>query len=191
HYVFLECKKGFYGRNCSLPCGHCGNKTTCDHVTGFCPSGFCDPGWIHSSDRRCNQACEEGAYGKNCISTCGHCANKATCHPVNGSCPDGNCAPGWKRSKDRKCNEVCDPGWYGSECRKQCGYCRGNKSCHHVTGSCSGLCEPGYLGDKCENSVFSKHLANHRKMIKLMRELLFDKRRRVELKENCASPTAF
>ncbi|XP_061180804.1 multiple epidermal growth factor-like domains protein 10 [Saccostrea echinata] len=184
-----ECQQGFYGRNCSLPCGHCENKAACNHVTGTCPSSFCESGWIYSPDGRCNQACKGGSYGKNCLSACGHCANNATCNLVNGSCPEGNCAPGWIRRRDRKCNQACNDGWYGRECKERCGYCRGNKPCHHVTGSCLGLCEPGYHGDKCEESEFSQLLVIQRKILNSVREFLAFKKGKAELKANGTSPT--
>ncbi|XP_061180805.1 actinia tenebrosa protease inhibitors-like [Saccostrea echinata] len=133
------------------------------------------------------EACNPGWYGKGCKEKCGHCEGNGTCHHVNGSCPTF-CQPGYQQGK---CKEICNEDWYGRECKERCGYRRGNNPCHQVTGSCFGLCEPGYHGDKCEDNVFSKHLANQLKMIKLMRELLAYRRRRVELKANGASPTDF
>lgn len=49
HYIifflsFLECSAGYYGENCSVSCGHCLNKTACDHITGICIQG-CEPGY--------------------------------------------------------------------------------------------------------------------------------------------------
>lgn len=43
--IFLACKKGWYGVNCSQQCmGHCRDNTVCNHVTGHCDKG-CDAGW--------------------------------------------------------------------------------------------------------------------------------------------------
>lgn len=44
-FWWIECKEGWYGRNCSQPCvGHCTANTTCNHVTGLCDGG-CGAGW--------------------------------------------------------------------------------------------------------------------------------------------------
>lgn len=44
----LACAKGFYGSSCKLPC-HC-LGSTCDPVTGYCPSGLCG---ISARGRNC------------------------------------------------------------------------------------------------------------------------------------------
>lgn len=40
--LFLACPAGTYGQNCSSHCGHCSNRTSCDHVTGQCRQGCLD-----------------------------------------------------------------------------------------------------------------------------------------------------
>ncbi|XP_062596177.1 multiple epidermal growth factor-like domains protein 6 isoform X2 [Saccostrea cucullata] len=175
------CRKGFYGRNCSRLCGHCAENLGCDQVNGSCSAGRCESGWSYALGDKCNKVCNKGFYGKGCLEKCGHCDNDQ-CHHINGSC-SGLCKSGYQ---GYKCDRTCNPDWYGRECKEKCGYCRHESPCHPVTGSCSGLCEPGYSGDKC---AFSEQLANQREMIKLMRDLLSYKRRKVELKENGTSPT--
>lgn len=39
---FLECRKGYYGPNCTLQCNS--NCDGCDNVNGVCSRG-CKPGW--------------------------------------------------------------------------------------------------------------------------------------------------
>ncbi|CAE1283152.1 unnamed protein product [Acanthosepion pharaonis] len=39
-----ECRHGFYGRDCTLECGHCRNNKQCRKYDGTCPSG-CADGW--------------------------------------------------------------------------------------------------------------------------------------------------
>ncbi|XP_061180750.1 multiple epidermal growth factor-like domains protein 10 [Saccostrea echinata] len=175
-----ECNMGFYGKNCQEKCAHCRGAETCHHIKGSCP-GLCEPGY---QGENCKRACNPGWYGRGCRDRCSHCGGNETCHHVNGSCL-GLCQPGYQQEK---CNEPCNAGWYGRECKERCGYCRGNKPCHHVTGSCLGLCEPGYSEEKC---VFSQHLANQGKIIKLISELVAYKRRKAELRENGTSPTDF
>lgn len=43
-FFTIECKAGFYGKNCNTTCGKCLNSTTCHHITGSCDKG-CDPGY--------------------------------------------------------------------------------------------------------------------------------------------------
>lgn len=44
------CEGGFYGTNCSKPCGHCNSGAYCNIVTGNCPNG-CQSHW---SGSRCD-----------------------------------------------------------------------------------------------------------------------------------------
>ncbi|XP_062614400.1 scavenger receptor class F member 1-like, partial [Saccostrea cucullata] len=48
------------------------------------------------------------------------------------------------------CIPECPKGVYGEGCQEQCGNCEVDRACHHINGSCPGLCEPGYLGDRCQ-----------------------------------------
>lgn len=34
--MFLECKVGYYGENCSKSCGYCLNEIVCYYVIGIC-----------------------------------------------------------------------------------------------------------------------------------------------------------
>lgn len=44
-FCLTECKKGWYGDNCTKQCeGHCKDGATCNHVTGLCDGG-CGTGW--------------------------------------------------------------------------------------------------------------------------------------------------
>ncbi|XP_062572549.1 multiple epidermal growth factor-like domains protein 10, partial [Saccostrea cucullata] len=157
-----KCDNNRYGLECTLTCGNCSNGEQCDHVNGSCPHG-CDKG---AQGDKCREACPSGRHGKNCVEFC-----------------KPNCRGGCNRFNGVSCSH----GWYGRECKERCGYCRGNEQCHHVTGSCSGLCEPGYYGDQCVDSVFYQHLANQREIIKLMRRFLALKLRKSELRENGTS----
>jgi hypothetical protein len=60
-FYIAVCDKGTYGPNCSGDCGHCKGGATCDHVTGVCPSGECEPGWKQTTDQKCKQ----GLCGKS------------------------------------------------------------------------------------------------------------------------------
>ncbi|XP_062618975.1 scavenger receptor class F member 1-like [Saccostrea cucullata] len=183
HRFVAACNPGSYGKDCKEVCGHCEGNEPCNHINGSCP-GSCEPGY---AGEMCLTKCGSGRYGRNCSSACGHCANNATCDPITGACPE--CAPGWTDSGDNKCDRACNDGWFGKKCKQRCGYCRDDEPCHHVTGSCLGFCEPGYLGDKCDESEFSQLLAIQRKMLNSVRELLSFKRRKVGLIANITSPT--
>ncbi|XP_056003127.1 neurogenic locus notch homolog protein 1-like isoform X2 [Ostrea edulis] len=141
-YCNKRCKKGFYGTSCSQVCGHCAKNATCDHVTGSCPSGYCAPGWKHTSNRKCNQECDDGRYGLQCKKTCsGHCVGGLPCRKTDGVCT-GGCTDGWTNSY---CNKTCEKGFYGPNCLRGCGHCKGNAKCDHVDGSCpSRKCKPGW-----------------------------------------------
>ena len=43
--VFAVCDTGYYGQNCSLPCGHCLGGPVCDPRTGHCEQ--CDVGYSY------------------------------------------------------------------------------------------------------------------------------------------------
>ncbi|XP_062603233.1 multiple epidermal growth factor-like domains protein 10 [Saccostrea cucullata] len=141
------CKKGFYGTVCSLSCGFCALNATCDHVTGSCPSGLCQPGWKKTQDKRCDKECEYGSFGKHCMYSCSRqCKEKLHCNKINGAC-FGGCKDGWTNDQ---CNKPCSIGWYGKDCQEKCGHCGGTETCRHINGSCPGQCGPGYQGEKCD-----------------------------------------
>ncbi|XP_062580546.1 multiple epidermal growth factor-like domains protein 6 isoform X2 [Saccostrea cucullata] len=139
------CPNGFYGKNCTFLCGHCLNKRSCDHVTGYCPSGHCEAGYKFN-EKKCDEECDAGTFGYYCRGNCsGHCAGNMTCNKTDGICPRG-CADGWR---DSSCREKCNVGFYGKDCQEECGHCVIPETCHHVNGFCPGQCELGYQGDKC------------------------------------------
>ncbi|PVD25287.1 hypothetical protein C0Q70_15787 [Pomacea canaliculata] len=135
------CITGFYGANCSRPCGHC-SEGTCHSVSGECPSG-CTTGY---QGTHCSECCEVNKYGDKCSSSCGHCKDNVTCHHVSGECP-GGCASGWTGNN---CNAVCRAQKYGLGCKSSCGHCQHGKTCHHVSGVCAGGCAAGWTGMLCD-----------------------------------------
>ncbi|XP_056002282.1 multiple epidermal growth factor-like domains protein 10 isoform X2 [Ostrea edulis] len=144
------CNKGLFGANCLHVCGHCAGNATCDHVNGSCPSGYCAPGWKHSSNGKCDQECDDGNFGYNCMLTCnGHCADRLPCSKTDGVCP-GECMEGWTNPY---CNEKCSRRSYGKACMERCGYCANNEPCNHINGTCPDSCEPGYKGEKCDEEA--------------------------------------
>lgn len=53
--MFLECREGWYGVNCSHQCSEqCRNSNICNYVTGQCDEG-CDAGWTET-------LCKQGKY---------------------------------------------------------------------------------------------------------------------------------
>ena len=44
-YFCTECLRGNFGDECNKTC-HCKDGTECDHISGHCHSGLCDPGWL-------------------------------------------------------------------------------------------------------------------------------------------------
>ncbi|ELU14108.1 hypothetical protein CAPTEDRAFT_216318 [Capitella teleta] len=50
------------------------------------------------------------------------------------------------------CLDVCDAGSFGVGCSEECGHCK-NDLCSAVDGRCSDGCEPGFLGDRCNEKL--------------------------------------
>lgn len=48
-------------------------------------------------------------------------------------------------------NAECPSPSYGAECKFTCGHCRDGVGCNPVTGQCRTGCEPGYIGQNCNN----------------------------------------
>ncbi|OWF42106.1 Receptor-type tyrosine-protein phosphatase mu [Mizuhopecten yessoensis] len=135
----IGCFAGYYGKNCSSPCGHCIDGQ-CMPNNGSCMLG-CTEGYRWD---RCTEECFAGYYGKNCSSPCGHCID-GQCLPNNGSCMLG-CTEGYRGDR---CTEECDKGSYGMHCDRICGICDQNETCNHITGSCTNGCASGHSGQKC------------------------------------------
>ncbi|KAK7478580.1 hypothetical protein BaRGS_00030179 [Batillaria attramentaria] len=76
-----ECDGGFYGDNCSHPCGHCADGQLCDKIDGHCQT--CAPGYV---PQVCHEACRQGFYGQDCKQECGNCIQGTVCDHVTGLC---------------------------------------------------------------------------------------------------------
>ncbi|XP_070183468.1 scavenger receptor class F member 1-like [Littorina saxatilis] len=46
---------------------------------------------------------------------------------------------------------ACDDNTYGQNCSESCGQCKGGQPCNTATGSCTTGCEPGYIGELCND----------------------------------------
>ncbi|XP_056002724.1 multiple epidermal growth factor-like domains protein 10 isoform X2 [Ostrea edulis] len=135
-----QCKKGYFGNNCSLECGHCLSGTFCDNITGECPTG-CEDQW---SGTHCDE-CNKGYYGENCALECGHCLPGTSCNNITGQCLEG-CRDKWKGTK---CDE-CQDGLYGHECNSMCGACNiTNPAYVKDSGVCLFGCRPKWKGTNC------------------------------------------
>ena len=51
--IIVECIDGFYGEECNIQCGHCGQKEICDNRNGFCYQE-CEPNF---DGARCDSKC--------------------------------------------------------------------------------------------------------------------------------------
>ena len=49
---------------------------------------------------------------------------------------------------------MCAGYTYGQGCKGSCGECRKGVQCNHETGICPGGCDPGVLGEKCDEGVY-------------------------------------
>lgn len=48
---------------------------------------------------------------------------------------------------------ACSAGYFGQDCTRKCkSSCKG---CNHVTGLCESGCQPGWVGDFCEQGKLS------------------------------------
>ncbi|CAG5135119.1 unnamed protein product, partial [Candidula unifasciata] len=146
------CGRQTYGQDCSYDCPqHCEN-TVCDHVSGICTQG-CKSG---HKGILCDEECARGTYGQDCNSTCPqHCQNidihRSVCQHSSGACTQG-CQSGYT---GLLCDESCPSGTYGENCIHSCPeFCdpSGQQAsvCHHIEGVCLNGCQPGRMGDFCE-----------------------------------------
>ena len=153
-----QCKKGYYGDDCSLTCGDppCNNKGVCTH-------GVC--------------SCRDMFKGVHCEVMC-----KGDVRPCNGhgTClGDGSCEcdAGWEARDDCSCNSLvtcngkgnctadgceCEPG-YLADCdvcednyaniEGECVPCSGcvNGKCENVDGAAKCVCDENFTGDDCSN----------------------------------------
>lgn len=51
------------------------------------------------------------------------------------------------------CFPDCPDGFWGSKCQSSCPECQNRGSCNKQTGTCE--CEPGFMGQLCQNSEFA------------------------------------
>ncbi|XP_056002730.1 uncharacterized protein LOC125660811 isoform X2 [Ostrea edulis] len=77
-----ECKRNYFGQNCTSTCGHCKPGASCDKTTGACPHG-CQYNWSGS------RLCVDGFYGLGCSEECGRCRYRVPCDPRTGNCTAG------------------------------------------------------------------------------------------------------
>ncbi|XP_062620192.1 receptor-type tyrosine-protein phosphatase T-like [Saccostrea cucullata] len=152
HRCDLPCNKSFYGEVCREQCGNCTNGTTCQHVDGTCTNG-CDVG-VYGD--KCQTPCPVGWHGKNCSDRCSNCNE---CDRFTGRCTSP-CHVGWK---GKVCRKSCDSGMFGQNCSFECGSCLKLKDsqCHPINGSCLKGCDAGYKGglckEVCSNGTFGNN----------------------------------
>lgn len=48
---------------------------------------------------------------------------------------------------------ACPIGTYGGACDKICGNCAESAPCHSTTGVCQQGCQPGYMSERCDQSM--------------------------------------
>ncbi|XP_067677283.1 multiple epidermal growth factor-like domains protein 10 isoform X2 [Haliotis asinina] len=147
------CTAGMYGPDCTRNCSsrHCKVfSSTCDHITGTCPAGGCQDGWMGVD---CTIACGSGTYGANCAGNCSsrHCKMSSTaCNHISGACSGDGCQAGYKGTD---CTTVCAYGTYGANCAENCSsrHCKtSSTACGHIRGACSDDgCVDGWMGIDC------------------------------------------
>ncbi|XP_046553386.1 multiple epidermal growth factor-like domains protein 10 isoform X12 [Haliotis rubra] len=148
------CAPGQYGANCAKDCSsrHCKtSSSTCDRISGACPTGGCDAGWMGTD---CTTVCAPGQYGANCAKDCSsrHCkTSSSTCDRISGACPTGGCDAGWMGTD---CTTACTNLMYGPNCVSSCSarHCKTKSStCDGVSGECLGGCEDGWTEIDCSS----------------------------------------
>ena len=96
------CPVGYYGRNCSQPCGHCAGNGSCVKTNGICFGG-CLPGHTgfgcrddcpsncggskrcSATTQFCTEGCLNGFYGLECNIRC-DCSDGTPCKQKTGTC---------------------------------------------------------------------------------------------------------
>ncbi|XP_056003701.1 multiple epidermal growth factor-like domains protein 10 [Ostrea edulis] len=134
----ILCQDGFYGSDCTLPCGQCRHGSHCNKTTGICTEG-CQGKW---SGTKCD-VCGKGFYGKDCNRACGKC-KQDYCDKDTGVCPNG-CQRRWDGSR---CNE-CVTGFFGFSCENPCGHCV-QTTCTQESGHCLRGCQENWEGARCD-----------------------------------------
>ncbi|KAK7501535.1 hypothetical protein BaRGS_00007339 [Batillaria attramentaria] len=136
-----KCPPGTYGPFCSEDCGHCVydlSDTSCDGVTGACPSAECTGGYKLPD---CKKPCPPGSAGANCSHICGRCADGGTCNGKTEECPRG-CAAGFNGTR---CGDPC-PDCFSKSCDK----CNSSHfECLLPQASCISGCVEGWKGRDC------------------------------------------
>ncbi|XP_022310665.2 uncharacterized protein LOC111116000 isoform X2 [Crassostrea virginica] len=137
-----SCPVGYYGQNCSLPCGHCGGDGTCVRTNGICFDG-CLPEYT----------------GPDCRDDCPpNCGGDQSCSATTQFCTDG-CKPGFdgffcnetsnatvtfgiaecsncvSPCKSYGCPNGCVNGFFGYICDRRCD-CPEGTPCKQFTGTC-------------------------------------------------------
>ncbi|XP_067677271.1 receptor-type tyrosine-protein phosphatase kappa-like isoform X2 [Haliotis asinina] len=153
------CVVGMYGPDCTRNCSsrHCKVlSSTCDHITGTCPAGGCQNGWM---DVDCTTACGSGKYGANCAKDCSsrQCMTfSSTCDRFSGACPADRCKDGWTGVD---CTTACGSGKYGANCTKDCSsrQCMTfSSTCDRFNGACpADGCKDGWTGVDCTTACGS------------------------------------
>lgn len=130
-----QCKPGFYGPSCDLPC-----SSNC--LTVSCSVCTCEVCNITSGS--CTNGCDLGFYGSQCQFSCPENCRRlkrkdSLCDQISGVCLNG-----------------CKRGFYGDTCNNTCN--RGCKdfSCTTPNSTCVDGCEDGYSGDFCLGRSYNK-----------------------------------
>ncbi|XP_062575165.1 cell death abnormality protein 1-like [Saccostrea cucullata] len=107
----FACPAGKYGAECKNSCtDHCGNNTSCNHVTGQCEG--CLSGWMGYD---CNERDPPCTYLADHEKLCSvNCINNDTCYNVDGYCPR-SCRNGFRGNR---CDEQGIDDFKGS-CQDQ------------------------------------------------------------------------
>ncbi|XP_052765404.1 multiple epidermal growth factor-like domains protein 10 [Mya arenaria] len=137
-----NCKPGYYGDNCTIPCtngcidGTCNRNGTCD----------CSPNFTGA---RC-ETCFAGQYGKTCDKQCGLGCTGNICNKDNGTCICEN------NYKGELC-DICNDGYFGSHCNSlcpdRCYNCSTTETCY--------ACIAGFYGLDCSLNCSDKCLGSH------------------------------
>ena len=164
-----ECREGWVGDHCDLPCPSVGPAALVCAGAGLCRAAV--------GARAAVCACYGGYYGTMCEGECpgGHffpCSGHGTCDPINGVCA---CYAGADAGHfaGLACDR-CAEGWSGAACRDPCPVgaggvaCSGHRcqdgGCYCGAGACGAACEltgsvcfkmvcpDGHYGSGCRQS---------------------------------------
>eukprot|EP00659_Diplonema_papillatum_P003599 gene3599-5584_t len=135
----VDCKAGYYGKECRLPCGDCGQ--------GTCTGGMAGAGECACNDARFDPAgdcktCTMGYVGNACEVECpNRCSDRGVCNLAAGAAV---CA--------------CFPGTGGVDCSVDCPVSHANSCGGPARGTClddgTCKCNTKYTGPACERCEF-------------------------------------